>query len=131
MSTETAAAPAPVHHCGHCGIVAKLVCTRCRAVRYCSATCQKEAWPAHAKLCKAVPSYVAPPDSERCKTCRGWGKDLLRPECEGHCASCFRAATAGSEAAAGAGSGAGAGAGEGAGAGAGAGAGEGGNAPPF
>ena len=97
-----AAAPKPavVHHCGHCGIVAKLVCTRCRAERYCSQTCQKEAWPAHVKVCKPVPTYVAPPDSERCKTCKGWGKDLLRPECAGHCAHCFRAA-AGGEAAAG------------------------------
>ena len=39
-------------HCGHCGGAKSetrklFFCTRCRAVKYCSAQCQKKAWPAH------------------------------------------------------------------------------------
>ena len=81
-----------MHKCGHCGIDAKLVCTRCRSVRYCSQTCQREAWATHKPVCVAVPTYVTPPDSQRCPRCKGWGKDLLSAEREGHCASCWAAA---------------------------------------
>jgi peptidylprolyl isomerase len=45
-------------------------------------------------------AYVTPPDAERCKKCRGWGKDLLRAECDGHCATCWAAANGSGEAAA-------------------------------
>ena len=86
-----------VHYCGHCGIVAKLLCTRCKQVRYCSQTCQKEAWAAHKVVCTPAPytpSYKTPPDAERCPRCRGWGKDLLSAERENHCASCWAAKAA-------------------------------------
>jgi len=88
-------APVPVTHlCGHCGIAAKLVCTRCRGVHYCSATCQKEAWPAHKAKCVAAPvkrSYEVPPDDKRCPDCKGWGLDLLHEEFEGRCEHCWSA----------------------------------------
>lgn len=53
-----------LRECGHCGaqvggsdregkLVAKLLaCGRCRAAHYCSAECQRSAWPAHKKECK-------------------------------------------------------------------------------
>jgi len=96
---DGATAVKPVEHkCGHCGIAAKLVCTRCREVRYCSQTCQKEAWAAHKTTCKPapyVPTYATPPDSERCPACKGWGMHLLSAEREGHCASCWAAKSGG------------------------------------
>ena len=30
------------------------VCARCRSVRYCSAACQRKAWPVHKRFCRAA-----------------------------------------------------------------------------
>ena len=39
--------------CGNCGGAgARLRCARCKAVHYCSAACQKAAWPAHKVVCQ-------------------------------------------------------------------------------
>ena len=96
------AAPAPsvTHPCGHCGIPAKNLCTRCRGVRYCSVTCQKEAWPAHSKVCVAVRTYAVPPDEQRCAGCRGWGKSLLHADKGGRCLHCWAQTPEGAAAAA-------------------------------
>lgn len=54
--------------------------------------------PVSAGSSSAAPlSYVVPPDTQRCKTCKGWGKDLL--QADGRCAHCSRKiqAMAGSE----------------------------------
>jgi hypothetical protein len=79
--------------CAQCGIPGNLRCTRCRAVVYCSQTCQKAAWTAgHKTACIPVPTYQPPSDEMRCKVCKGWGKDLL-DSATGMCAHCTRGPT--------------------------------------
>lgn len=43
------------HVCGVCGKVATLRCSRCKAVWYCAAACQKAHWPTHKQSCKPQP----------------------------------------------------------------------------
>ena len=43
--------------CAHCGkpsseTVKLSICTRCKAIKYCGAACQKAAWPKHKLVCK-------------------------------------------------------------------------------
>lgn len=40
-----------VKTCHLCGTVASNCCGKCKITRYCSATCQKQDWPAHKKIC--------------------------------------------------------------------------------
>ncbi|KAJ7485144.1 hypothetical protein B0H11DRAFT_1152028 [Mycena galericulata] len=40
--------------CSVCGDPAKQKCSRCRAVRYCDAVCQKEDWKGHRPLCTSL-----------------------------------------------------------------------------
>ena len=49
--------PSPTlpRECAVCHSVTRLRC-RCRQVRYCSAACQKAAWPVHKLSCPARPS---------------------------------------------------------------------------
>ncbi len=85
--------PIVTHKCSFCGVAAKNRCARCQAAHYCSATCQKEDWNnGHKVICKPnyKPTYVTPNDEARCKTCKGWGKDLLGED--GMCAHCRRIA---------------------------------------
>lgn len=46
-----------------CGKAAQLLCSRCKAVRYCSRECQKAHWKEHKKVCKA-PSNGAQKSAE-------------------------------------------------------------------
>ena len=41
----------PLPPCGNCGQPGKRRCSRCAAVRYCSAECQRKAWKKHKKVC--------------------------------------------------------------------------------
>lgn len=40
--------------CDVCQAEGKFVCSKCKLVRYCSRTCQVNAWPQHKTLCKSV-----------------------------------------------------------------------------
>ncbi|CAK0820863.1 unnamed protein product [Prorocentrum cordatum] len=53
---------APPGACLRCRAAeAPFLCSRCRSARYCSAGCQRSAWPLHRKLCSG--SAQPPPDS--------------------------------------------------------------------
>lgn len=46
---------AAMPNCGSCGLhAAQHACSRCRAVRYCGAACQRKHWPVHKEGCKAA-----------------------------------------------------------------------------
>ena len=44
--------------CAYCGRVAHKKCGRCRMLRYCSAECQRVAWPLHRQMCEKLPADV-------------------------------------------------------------------------
>ena len=43
--------------CAYCGRVAHRRCGRCRMLRYCSAECQRVAWPQHRQMCEKLVSH--------------------------------------------------------------------------
>lgn len=54
-------------NCIICDAPEAKVCIRCRSAAYCSTKCQKEDWPLHKRLCKAMPTMPATrptPDSK-------------------------------------------------------------------
>jgi hypothetical protein len=51
--------------CASCGNPAASRCSRCRAVHFCSAVCQRKAWPEHKKECKEAP--IAPQPHQQVK----------------------------------------------------------------
>jgi hypothetical protein len=62
LDGDAAAAPAarPARACAACGAAARpvggrlLVCGSCKATYFCSADCQRRAWPAHMESCRAA-----------------------------------------------------------------------------
>lgn len=51
----------PTLLCVMCTKPGKLTCTGCRAIRYCSAVCQKQDWRLHKLLCKSWTEHRGPP----------------------------------------------------------------------
>lgn len=50
-----------LHHCGKCGKRApRSLCSRCKVVSYCSANCQRAAWPEHKRMCGAASRAPTP-----------------------------------------------------------------------
>ena len=44
-------------NCSNCDTVGRLTCTKCRAVKYCSAVCQKKDWKLHKPFCTSLSRF--------------------------------------------------------------------------
>ena len=56
--------PGPTAACSQCGTPATKKCSRCRAASYCSAACQRYAWPQHKSACARAAKPASAADAQ-------------------------------------------------------------------